>query len=163
MGTLYLTGFRLDPDIFDPQFYTLYLDDDGPIMSAGCPVLFSRPELALEAYRISDCDKTEYSEVPDELYTVYDLTETIYVIDSLDVAPHGSIVACLNVILDFANCLPDELPAAYRNAMERLADQLTFEYPFGAFLQTSGISRRDIIDGIFWCLGHTVYQMKFLT
>ena len=163
MGTLYLTGFRIDPDIYEPQFYTLYVDEDGPIMSAGCPVLFSRPELAAEAYRISDCDKSEYTEVPNELYIVYDLTEAIYVIDALDEAPSSSILNCLNVILDFANCLPDELPPLYRTSIEKLADQLTFEYSFGAFLEASGISRKDIVDGIYWCFGHTLYQMKFLT
>ena len=69
-GPLYLVGFRFEPDIYDPQLYTIYVHDDRPIMREGLPVVFPRPDLAAKALAQTDCGAVDLGEAPAELYTV---------------------------------------------------------------------------------------------
>src|SRR6266478_7441907 len=52
-STLHLVGFRIEPDIYEPQLYTIYVDGDRPILCQGQPLVFFRPELAAAALRKS--------------------------------------------------------------------------------------------------------------
>ena len=71
--TLYLVGFRIEPDIWEPQMYTIYVNDDRPILCEGQPILFPRADHAGIALAKSDCGAASLGPAPTELYTVYDL------------------------------------------------------------------------------------------
>jgi len=99
-ASLYLVGFRIEPEIFDVQMYTIYVDGDRPIMRKGFPILFPRPELAASALSKSDCGASEIGPAPTELHYVWDITAAVYTLKEKDEAPSSELLNFLNVILD---------------------------------------------------------------
>src|SRR5947207_19594 len=83
-STLDLVGFRIEPDIFEPQLYTIYVDGDRPILYKGQPILFTRPESAEAALQKSDCGAAAFGPTPSELYTVWDFADAIYTLNHKD-------------------------------------------------------------------------------
>jgi len=151
--TLYLVGFRIDPEVRDPQLYTLYVGCERPILRKGRPIVFARPDLAEAALQESDCGAPKVGPAPQEVYTVFDFAEALYILDSQDEAPKRGVVDCINVILDFVARVPDSMPTEYRSSLERLADHLTFHLRFAEFLQEQSISRENLTDAFFWSMG----------
>ena len=80
-----------------------------------------------------------------------------------DEADSDQLLNCVNVLLDFANCIKEEMPGTYRSSLEKLANHLTFNSRFADFLSENHLSRRTLTDGIYWLLGMIVYQMKIVT
>ena len=75
---LYLVGFRIEPDIAAPQMYTIYVDDDRPILCDNQPILFPKPELAEVALCKSNCGASLLGPAPTELYAVFDIANAFY-------------------------------------------------------------------------------------
>ena len=161
--TLDLVGFRIEPDIFEPQLYTIYVEGDRPILCEGQPILFTRPELAEAALQKSDCGAAAFGPAPSELDTVLDFTDAIYTLNEKDEAENAGLLDCINILLDFCNCIDQPVPVAYRSCLESLADHLTFNKEFASFLDERKISRDEVTDAIFWCIGMIIYWMKLLT
>jgi hypothetical protein len=161
-STLYLVGFRIEPDLYEPQLYTIYVEEDRPIMWQGHPIVFTRPDLAKAALEKSDCGASKFGPAPVELHTVLDFASAVYTLCVEDEAPDTEALDCINTLLDFANCVDERMPDAYRSCLEILADHLTFNKPFGQFLQDNNLSRQLISDAIYWSLGMIIYQMKIL-
>jgi hypothetical protein len=159
---LYLVGFRIEPDIFAPQLYTVYVEGDRPILREGQPILFVRPELAEAALQRSDCGAAAFGPAPSDLYTVYDYTSAIYTLNHKEEAENSELLDCINVLLDFCNCIDEPMPSAYRACLESLADHLTFNKEFASFLYDMNISRKNVTDALFWCMGMIIYWMKLL-
>src|SRR5437016_4803226 len=90
--TLDLIGFRIEPDIFEPQLYTIYVGGDRPILCGGQPILFVRPELAEAALQKSDCGAAAYGPAPSELYAVFDLADVIYTLNHKDEAENADVL-----------------------------------------------------------------------
>jgi hypothetical protein len=163
LSTLHLIGFRIEPDIPEPQLYTIYVDGDRPILFQGQPIVFTRPELAPIALSQSDCGASALGPAPSELYTVFDLVEAVYTLSEKDEETGSETLDVINVLLDFVNCTSAPMPEMYRSALKSLADHLTFKNQFADFLMASGIERTMIIDAIYWTLGMIVYHMKLIT
>jgi hypothetical protein len=160
---LYLVGFRIDPDVSEPQLYTLYVDDDRPIPGAGRPIVFVRPDLADDALQASDCGAAALGPAPSELYAVFDLSGALYTLNEEDEDEGSNLLNRINMILDFCKNVDELMPAAYRSRLESLADHLTFETRFGAFLRENDLSRNEMTDALYWCLGAISYHMKIVT
>lgn len=161
--TLYLVGFRIDPDLHNPQMYTLYIDEDRPITRQGQPLLFTRPNLADAALKESDCCSVLLKPAPHDVYAVFDIAGALYIFESKDEAPDGTALDCINAMLDFLALIEDVIPSGYRSIMEKLADHLTFNREFSDFLHEQSISRKDIVDAFFWCIGAIVCRTKILS
>jgi hypothetical protein len=162
-STLYLVGFRIEPDIYDPQLYTIYVDSDRPITFEGQPLVFTRSDLAAAALRKSDCGAARIGPAPTELYAVFDIADAVYTLNMCDEAEDSELLDCINVLLDFVNCIAEPMPETYRSALERLADHLTFHKRFADFLASEKLERQTITDAIYWSLGLIVYQMKVVS
>jgi hypothetical protein len=161
-STLYLIGFRIEPDIYNPQLYTIYVDGDRPIMCQGQPIVFFRPDLATAALHKSDCGAAEIGPAPTELQAVFDIAAAIYTLNEEDEAEDAELLDCINILLDFANCVDELMPKEYRRSLEMLADHLTFNKRFAEFLESNNLERQKITDAIYWTLGMIVYQMKIV-
>ena len=162
LSTLHLIGFRIEPDIYEPQLYTIYVDGDRPIMFKGQPIVFTRPDLASSALHKSDCGASALGPAPSELYTVFDIVEAVYTLSEKDEETGSEALDVINLLLDVVNCTKTPMPQTYRCALEALADRLTFNNQFADFLTASGIERTTIIDAIYWTLGMIVYNMKII-
>jgi hypothetical protein len=160
--TLYLIGFRIEPDIFDPQMYTIYVNDDRPILCKGQPILFPRSELAASALSKSDCGASLIGPASTELYTVYDITEAIYTLNVRDEDTSSELLNLINLIFDFCQCTKEEMPECYRKDLVMLADHLTFNNPFSDFLRQHNLSRQALTDAVFWSIGMIIYSSKII-
>lgn len=159
---LYLVGFRIEPDIFDPQMFTIYVNDDRPILFEGQPILFPRAELAPNALKKSDCGASSFGVAPTELYCVYDIASAIYTLNEKDEDESNEVLNLINLVLDFANCGKERMPATYRADLSLLADHLTFNYRFTEFLQQHELDRQRVIDALYWAIGMVIYTSKII-
>jgi hypothetical protein len=159
---LYLVGFRIEPDIFDPHMYTIYVDDDRPILSEGRPILFPRFDLAAIALSKSDCGASMIGPAPSELYAVFDIAAAIYTLNEKDEESSNEVLNVLNIILDFVNCTKEKMPASYRRALEMLADHLTFNPNFAEFFDGNIVSRNKVTNAIYWSLGMILYNSRIV-
>jgi len=161
-ATLYLIGFRIEPDIFDPQMYTIYINDDRPIMLKGQPILFPRAELATVALANSDCSASLVGPAPTELYAVFDIAEAIYTLNEKDEEGSNEILNLLNVILDFVKCVQITMPLNFHAILTTLADHLTFNKRLPEFFDQHGLTRQMVTDAIFWSIGMILYNAKII-
>ncbi len=160
--TLYLLGFRIEPDLTEPQLYTIYVDDDRPILCGGKPILFVRPDLARAALQKCDCGAAAFGPAPSQLYAVFDFADAIHTLNLKDEAENAQLLDCINLLLDFCHCIDKPMPWAYRSCLEALADHLTFHKEFASFLSKKRIPRDAVTDAFSWCMGMIVYKMKLL-
>ena len=137
---LYLIGFRIEPDIFEPQLYTIYVDGDRPILLEGRPIVFTKPELASVALNKSDCGASNFGSAPSDLYTVFDITKAIYLLNTMDEVTDSELLDFFNVLLDFINCIDEPMPNLYRSHLSMIADHLTFNYTIGLPSSNIGLS-----------------------
>ncbi|MGL5064473.1 MAG: hypothetical protein ACRC62_31175, partial [Microcoleus sp.] len=84
---LWLFGFRIDPEIEEPNLYTLiaYGDRELPLVAGGQLVFFTRPELAINALELCGINVSELGTPPTEIDAICDLAETLYLLDAEDV------------------------------------------------------------------------------
>jgi hypothetical protein len=161
-ATLYLIGFRIEPDIFSPQLYTIYVNDDRPIMYQGQPILFSRAELAEIALSKSDCGAAAIGPAPAKLYAVFDITDAISTLTDKDEESKSEVLNLINLILDFTNCLNMKMPGNYRKELELLADHLTFQNNLTTFFNQHNLIRQSVIDALYWAIGMILYNSKII-
>ena len=155
---LYLVGFRIDPEQTDPQVYTVYVDDERPILRERRPLL-SRPDLASRALRESDCGAASLGPAP-QSYTQFLTLPTPKPLQQLNQETrrlYGELLNCINAIFDFVPFFADPMPEQYRSALRRLADHITFHKQFAEvwLIKEQEISRVVLTDALFWSLGPT--------
>jgi hypothetical protein len=162
-----LCGFRFDDDSQDPDLYTVLLgiQDDRPIISRGRVVFFTRLELAPLALEMDDDATVRSLSLPelsvDETY-IYDLNEVYALIAREARDDSALLVQFLNVLLDLLAATRMELPPYYREALFKFANHMTIEREFASFLEHEGISREQVRDGIFWCIGAIASRLTIL-
>jgi hypothetical protein len=161
-STLYLVGFRIDPDIETPQMYTIYVDDDRPILCDNRPILFSRPELAQTALIRSNCGASMLGPAPSELYTVFDIANALYSINERDKDDCSDLLNVINAVLDFAKCARQPMSNTFLIQLSLLADHLTFHRHFARFLDEHSWDRRQIVDALYWTLGMILCASKII-
>lgn len=158
---LYLIGFRVEPDIREPNVYSIYVDDEGPLLYCGQPVLFPRAELAAKV--INGAGK-EYAHMvaPSDLQAVYDVVEAVFTIQERDDDIDNHLLDFINLILDYVKCLKIAVPSDYDSDLRMLADHVTFNSSFAAFLKEHQISRERLVDSLYWGIGMVVYNSKII-
>lgn len=158
---LYLIGFRIEPDIFEPNVYSIYVDDDGPLLYCGQPVLFPRAELAAKV--IGSAGK-EYAHMvaPSDVQAVYDVVEAVFTIQERDEDRANHLLDCVNLLLDYIKCLNIKVPGGYDSDLRMLADHVTFDASFAGFLKEHQISRERLVDALYWGIGMVLYNSKII-
>lgn len=159
---LYLIGFRIEPDIFDPQMYTIYVNNDRPILYQGQPILFPRADLGAIALSKSDCGASAIGPAPTELDCVYDIADAIYTLNEKDDETSSELLDLINLVFDFAKCVKERMPESYRADLSMLADHLTFHHRFTDFLGQHNLDRQKITDALYWAIGMIIYTSKII-
>jgi hypothetical protein len=142
--------------------YTIYIDDDRPILYQGRPILFPRAELAPIALEKSDCGASAIGPAPTELWAVYDIADAIYTLNERGEEKESELLDLIIVILDFANCTNEKIPDNYRVDLCMIADHLTFDHCFSDFLQQHNLDRRRLTDALYWGIGMIIYKSKII-
>lgn len=162
--TLYLFGFRIDPDKEDPEIYTLFIygEQERPLVADGYIVFFSRPELALSALKLCEIDTSQLGMPPAEVALVCDIAETLHLIRYKDIDESATILNCLNTVFDLVKAILLPLPNDYKQVLYSFADHLTFEQEFASFFTQNEIQRSMIENAILWCMGAVMSKAKLL-
>lgn len=163
--TLWLVGFRINPDNVDPEIYTLMVinDKDRPLVVDGQILLFSKPDLADKALSFAESDVKRLGPAPKEIDLVCDVAQMMHLIESEKIDPSAFILNCLNTLFDLINVSSFTMPAEYKRILYKFADHLTFNKEFESFLIKEDISREAIFNAIFWCIGIVATKAKLLT
>lgn len=159
---LYLIGFRIEPDIAEPSVYSIYVDDDGPLLSNGLALFFPRRELAAKALAMSDLASSEINAAPTELQIVYDITDAIYTLQERDEDISNGLLDFINLLLDYAACLGVQIPDTYRKQLEMLVDHVTFHVAFADFLRENHLERQRLVDALYWGIGMMLYNSRII-
>jgi len=158
---LYLVGFRILSDSTNPQFYTLYVGCDRPIQLQDEPILFSQIELAKNALEICDCGAKELGSAPSDLYAVYDIALSLYLLCEADEQEGSELLDCINALLDITNATKETVPSTYRSLLHSFADHLTFNTNIDSYFTDNNIKRKEMLDAVYWCIGcitcNTIY------
>lgn len=170
---IYLTGFILDPDLEEPQLYTLYFLDDGrdkplveddrPIVHDGKIVFFTTPELAQTAFKLAEPELAYLNPNFEEVALVCNIAVILYMIHYEDIDNYATIIDSLNLIFDLVKATKIHMPEGYKKALYKFADHLTVEREYASFFSANNIARTLIGEATLWCVGAIVCKSIILT
>lgn len=153
---LYLIGFRLDPAVEGPQFYTLIGAEDGserPITHGDRILFFRRTEDALAALTASDNGFRDVRPVPQELELLCDISEALYVANEKQEDADGVLFELIAVFDDLLRAVKLNVPTEYTAVLSAMAARLGESPEFASFLAESGLTREMLEDALMWCVG----------
>ena len=162
---LWLFGFRIDPDTEIPNLYTLivYGEQEPPLVAGGQLVFFTRPELAINALQLCNIDVKKQGKPPTQIDAICDIAETLYLLDAEDIDESGTMLNCLNALLNLVAATLTPMPTEYKQVLYALADNLNIDREFASFLAEEDIQRSEIVNAILWCVGAITAKSRLLT
>jgi hypothetical protein len=161
--TLHLIGFRVDPNLPEPDFYVLTtgLNGDVPLLYEGQIILFQQPGAAPAALRQAFQGQAAQRQVPTDLAMVVDLAQVFYLLTSESRDESAFILNAVNLLLDFLAAAKVVVPPLYRADLHELADHLTFEKSFGELFETRS-DRTQAVEAVQWALGAVMSKSMFV-
>jgi hypothetical protein len=162
---LYLIGFRVDPAVAGPQFYTLIGSEgevERPIMRGDRILFFRRAEDALKALTTSDNGFSDMRPAPTELELLCDVSEALYVANQRNEDADGLLFELIAVFDDLLRAVKLTVPADYTKALAAIAERLGESPEFASFLSASGLTREKLEDALLWCVGAVVVKSSWV-
>lgn len=162
-------GFYFEDSEEEPVIFLIMVeghDEDRPLMSAGRVILFGRTTEADQAIALDDEAGLAALVGPAtfDLNNTYlfDIPAVLRVIREDDRDDSALLLDFLNLVLDVVNAIGAPLPTEYRATLHGLADHMTFEREFGAFIESAEIGRERVRDALFWCFEAIVVNSIFV-
>lgn len=162
---LYLVGFRLDPNVADPQFYSLFVLDsanDRPAVANGRVLFFRRPEMASEALRLSENELQQLGPAPREMELFCDIAEALHLVNSQPTDEEGILLETIVLFDDLVRATQINVPASYMGVMSALSEHLQNSPDLAKFFAESGTDRETVEDAIMWCIGAIAVKATFV-
>jgi hypothetical protein len=156
VAALYLVGFRLDPAIEGPQFYTVFVlegDNERPCAENGRVVFFIDPTHAAQALARSDAAMQALGEPPTQLEMLCDIAEALHLANSADTDADGMLLDCIACLDDLVRAAQINAPAEYMGVLSALSERLMEDPNFAPWLEDQGLDRERIEDALMWCVG----------
>ena len=153
---LFLIGFRMDPAVEGPQFYTLMGsegDSERPITCGGRVLFFRRPAEAGQALAASDNGFRDVRPVPAELELLCDIGEALHVANQEEDDGDGLLFELIAVFDDLLREVKLTPPAEYAAVLAGVSERLGESQEFASFLAASGVTREKLEDALLWCVG----------
>lgn len=153
---LYLIGFRLDPSVEGPQFYTLIGTEEAnerPITKGDRILFFRNPADALKALTASDNGFRDVRPVPAELELLCDVSEALHIANAQNEDGDGFLFELIAVFDDLLRAVKLSVPAEYTAVLSALSERLGDTPEFANFLEESGLTRENLEDALMWCVG----------
>ena len=159
-ANVYLVGFHVGASSASADFYTLVLLHDGsvpgqdrPLTRDGAILWFSKPETAVTALEVGDESFREARLNLGEVAIVYDLAEAVSLTAHGGRDENGTIVDCLNILIDMVKATGFPMPSAYLKTLSEFADHTTFSKDIGAFFTDPRHDRIAVLDALTWAVG----------
>ncbi len=162
---LYLVGFRLDPDVDGPQFYTLFVlesENDRPLVTNGRVVFFAEPSSAAEALGLAENDMSRLGPAPIELEVFCDVAEALHIANAQDTDSDGVLLETIALFDDLIRAIEINVPAQYMSVLSALSERLATTPEFATMLAESGLDRETIEDALMWCVGAVAVKSRWI-
>jgi hypothetical protein len=153
---LYLVGFRLDPSVEGPQFYTIFAlegDNERPSTENGRVLLFADPAQASEALARSDSSMQALGAAPTQLEMLCDVADALHIANAKETDEDGTLLDCIACLDDLVRAAKINAPAEYMGVLGALAERLSENPNFGPWVIEQGLDRERIEDALMWCVG----------
>ncbi len=162
---LYLVGFRLDPEIEGPQFYTLFVlesENDRPLIANGRVLFFAALSSAAEALALADNDMSRLGPAPSELEMFCDIAEALHIANAQDADSDGVLLETIALFDDLVRAIHINVPAQYMSVLSALSERLATTPEFATMLAETGLDRETIEDALMWCVGAVAVKGRWI-
>jgi hypothetical protein len=162
---LYLIGFRIDPTVEGPQFYTLIGsqgDSERPITKGNRVLFFRRAADAPKALTASDNGFNDVRPVPTELELLCDICEALYVANTQEEDGDGLLFELIAVFDDLLRAVKLNVPAEYTAVLAAIAARLGETPEFASLLAENGLTRETLEDALMWCVGAVAVRTTWI-
>ena len=162
---LYLVGFRLDPAVEGPQFYTIFVleaDNERPSTEDGRILFFSDPADASKALERSDAVMRALGAAPTQLEMLCDVADALHLANSAESDEDGTLLDCIACLDDLVRAAQINAPAEYMGVLSALSERLMEDPNFGPWLIEQGVDRERIEDALMWCVGAVAVKSRWI-
>jgi len=161
---LVLIALRVTPYHDGPQFYTLLAvggENERPLTADGSILFFKRPEQA-EAILKLDASMSQLGPAPQEVESLCDAAEALYLVNSQDSDPNGVLLDCLMIFDDLVRAAQINMPERYQGILTELTARLTEGKQLGAVFVNPSL-RSHVEDALLWCVGAVVVKARVIS
>lgn len=153
-AALYLMGVIIDPDSTAPDFYFVYCfaEREFPAMQDERILVFRSESAASRAIALADNIPHKSKGHQLELHDTLSVASALHAIECEE-AVTADVLDVLNTLLDFVRATGVEPPKAFREHVRIAADGLTFSSDLADVLQSGGLTRRELLDAVYWYVG----------
>jgi hypothetical protein len=159
---LALIAFRVTPYHEGPQLYTLLAvggENERPLSADGSIVFFRHPEEGVQAVKLD----TSMSQLtpPAQVESVCDIAESLYLVNSQDADPRGTLLDCLLILDDMVRATRLHMPERYQGILTELAARLTEGQQLKQIFSNPSL-RSHVEDALLWCAGAIAVKARMV-
>jgi len=160
---LALIALRFTPYHEGPQLYTLLAvggENERPLTADGSILFFRRSEQAEAALKL-DPSMSPLGPAPTEVESICDIGESLYLVNSQDADPQGTLLDCLLILDDLVRATRLHMPERYQAILTELTGRLA-EGKHLKDIFTNASLRSHVEDGLLWCVGAVVVKARIV-
>jgi hypothetical protein len=160
---LALIALRATPYHEGYQLYTLLAvggDNERPLTAEGSIVFFTDPKAAAKAL-VLDASMSSLGPAPTHLEVVCDLAECLYLVNSQDADPHGTLLDCLLILDDLVRATRLHMPERYQSLLTELTARLTEGRQLKQIFSNAAL-RHHVEDALLWCVGAVTVKARIV-
>ncbi len=160
---LALVAFRITPYHEGPQLYTLLAVggiNERPLTDDGSIVFFTRPDQAEAALKL-DTSMAQLGPAPNQVETMCDVAEALYLVNSQNADPHGTLLDCMLILDDLVRATRLYMPERYQGILTELTARLTEGKTLKDIFVSQSL-RDHVEDALLWCVGAVTVKAQIL-
>lgn len=160
---LALIGLRATPYHDGPQLYTVLAvggENERPLMADGSIIFFRKPQQAASALKL-DATMSQVGPAPDQLESVCDVAQALYLVNSQDADPNGLVLDCLLLLDDLVRATRLHMPERYQALLTELTGRLTEGKQLKQIFSSASL-RSHVEDALLWCVGAVAVKARIL-
>jgi hypothetical protein len=161
---LALIALRVTPYHEAYQLYTLLAvggDNERPLTAAGSILFFTDPKAAGKALEL-DASMSSLGSVPNHLEAVCDIAESLYLVNSQDTDPHGTLLDCLLLLDDLVRATRLHMPERHQSLLTELTARLTEGKQLKVIFSNAAL-RHHVEDALLWCVGAVTVKARIIS
>jgi hypothetical protein len=161
---LVLIALRFTPYHEGAQLYTVLAvggENERPLTSNGSVILFRKLEDAKEALKLDE-SMSQLGPAPEQVESVCDVAEALYVVNSQDSDAQGTVLDCLLILDDLVRATRLHMPERYQGILTELAARLTEGRQLKQIFSNASL-RDHVEDALLWCVGAIVVKTRIVS
>lgn len=163
---LALIALRVTPYHEGYQLYTLLAvggDNERPLTADGSIVFFQDPKAAAKALELDpSMSQLGLGPIPNHLESVCDLAEALYLVNSQDTDPHGTLLDCLLLLDDLVRATRLHMPERHQSLLTELTARLTEGKQLKVIFSNAAL-RHHVEDALLWCVGAITVKARIVS